>query len=62
MTKIDTMLHAHWIIPVSEGDPCLVDHTIAIHEDRIIEILPTKSARNRYQASVEQEYGHLITN
>jgi 5-methylthioadenosine/S-adenosylhomocysteine deaminase len=57
MTRIDTMLHARWIIPVSEGDPCLVDHTIAIHEDRIIEILPTRSARNRYQASVEQEYG-----
>ena len=56
MTNIDTMLHARWIIPVSAGDPCLVDHTIAIHEDRIIEILPTESARNSYRANVEQEY------
>lgn len=56
MTNIDTLLHARWIIPVSAGDPCLADHSIAIHEDRIIEILPTESARNSYTASVEHEY------
>ena len=57
MTHIDTLLHARWIIPVSEGDPCLAAHSIAIHEDRIIEVLPTESARNSYTASVEHEYG-----
>ncbi|MBT8130387.1 MAG: TRZ/ATZ family hydrolase [Gammaproteobacteria bacterium] len=57
MTNIDTLLHARWIIPVSAGDPCLADHSIAIHEDRIIDILPTESARNSYTAGVEHEYG-----
>ncbi len=57
MTNIDTLLHARWIIPVSAGDPCLADHSIAIHEDRIIDILPTESARNSYAAGVEHEYG-----
>ena len=56
MTAIDTLLHARWILPVSEGDPCLTDHSIAIHEDRIVDILPTDTARSRYQAAVEQAY------
>ena len=56
MTQIDTLLHARWILPVSEGDPCLVDHSIAIHEDRIVEILPTATAKSSYQAAVEQDY------
>ena len=58
MTSIDTLLHARWIIPVSQGDPCLSDHSIAVHEDRIVEILPTRLARSRYQAAVEQDYAH----
>ena len=56
MTHIDTLLHARWIIPVSDGDPCLVDHSIAIHEDRIVEILPTETAKKTYKANVEQAY------
>jgi 5-methylthioadenosine/S-adenosylhomocysteine deaminase len=56
MTAIDTLLHARWILPVSEGDPCLLDHSIAIHEDHIVDILPTQIAKSRYQAAVEQDY------
>ena len=56
MTDIDTLLHARWIIPVSEGDPCLPDHSIAIDEDRIIEIIPTDIAKKRYSASSEQSF------
>jgi len=56
MTHIDTLLHARWIIPVSEGDPCLLDHSIAIHEDRILRIMPTETAKSTYKASVEQAY------
>lgn len=55
MTDIDTLLHARWIIPVSEGDPCLPNHSIAIHEDRILQIMPTETAKSSYKASVEQE-------
>ncbi len=58
MTTIDTLLHARWILPVSEDDPCLLNHSIAIHEERILEVLPTETAKSSYQASVEQEYPH----
>ncbi len=60
MTTIDTLLHARWIIPVSEGDPCLAEHSIAVHEDRIVEILPTSIARDRYQATVELDYAQHV--
>ena len=56
MTAIDTLLHARWILPVSEGDPCLLDHSIAIHEDRIVDILPTQTAKSRYRAALERDY------
>jgi 5-methylthioadenosine/S-adenosylhomocysteine deaminase len=56
MKNIDTLLHARWIIPVSEGDPILEHHSIAIHEDRILEILPTETATNSYTADIEQQY------
>ena len=56
MTSIDTLLHARWILPVSEGDPCLLKHSIAIHEDRIVDILPTETANSSYRAAVEQQY------
>ena len=56
MTNIDTLLHARWILPVTEGDPCLLNHSIAIHEDRILEVLPTETAKSSYQAVVEQEF------
>ncbi|UCB53809.1 MAG: TRZ/ATZ family hydrolase [Thiotrichales bacterium] len=56
MTPIDTLLHARWIIPVTDGDPCLLDHSIAIQEDRIVEILPTEAARSRYRANVEHDF------
>ena len=56
MKNIDTLLHARWVIPVSEGDPTLEHHSIAIHEDRIVEILPTELARNSYTAEVEQDF------
>jgi len=60
MTTIDTLLHARWILPVSEGDPCLLNYSIAIHEERILEVLPTETAKSSYQAVVEQEYPHHV--
>ena len=56
MKNIDTLLHARWILPVSEGDPCLENHSIAVHEERIVEILPSSEARQQYKAAVELEY------
>ena len=56
MTQIDTLLHARWVIPVNDNDQCFEHHSVAVHEDRIIDILATDQAREKYQAGVEQSY------
>ena len=55
MEKIDSLLHARWIIPVTDGDPILTDHSIAIDDGRILELLPSSEARTKYAAQVEKE-------
>ncbi|MDH5735157.1 MAG: TRZ/ATZ family hydrolase [Gammaproteobacteria bacterium] len=56
MKSIDTIIHARWVIPVTDGDPVLDHHSIAIHDGRIIDILPTPQAKSQYQAHIENDY------
>ena len=56
MKNIDTLLHARWVIPVDNKSRYLEDHCIAIHEDKILEILPSQKAAERYSASVTRNY------
>ena len=56
MKNIDTLLHARWVIPVDNKSRYLEDHCIAIHEDKILEVLPSKEATDRYSASVTRNY------
>jgi 5-methylthioadenosine/S-adenosylhomocysteine deaminase len=56
MKNIDTLLHARWIIPVDGNKHCLADHSIAIHEERILDILPTDKAKENYLAQTEIDY------
>ncbi|HEY9198002.1 MAG TPA: TRZ/ATZ family hydrolase [Gammaproteobacteria bacterium] len=53
MLTVDTLLHARWIIPVEPDDRVLTDHSLAIHEGRIVAILPTATARTQYRADSE---------
>lgn len=53
---IDTLLHARWVIPVDNKHRYLEDHAIAIHEDKIIDILPSEQANNRYSADANRRY------
>jgi len=56
MKNIDTLLHARWIIPVDNKNRYLEKHAIAIHEEKIIDILPSSEAKTRYNASVSRNY------
>jgi len=51
MKNIDTLLHARWVIPVDGKQSCLDNHSIAIHDDKIVDILPTAQATRAYQAT-----------
>lgn len=47
---IDTLLNARWIVPVEPAQCVLEQHAIAIHDGRILAILPCEEAAARYQA------------
>ena len=50
MQNIDTLIHARWVIPV-EPDQVVHEHyAVAIHEGRILALLPSTDAEQRYAA------------
>jgi len=53
MHNIDCLIHARWIIPVAPASTVLENHTLAIHEGRILELLPSDAAAARYRAEHE---------
>ncbi|WP_108125501.1 TRZ/ATZ family hydrolase [Saccharospirillum mangrovi] len=57
MQRIDTLIHAHWIIPVNPQRDVLVDHSLAIKDGIIEAILPTDQAKAQYQADDTVELG-----
>jgi 5-methylthioadenosine/S-adenosylhomocysteine deaminase len=50
MREIDSLLHARWIVPVEPDGLVLDHHSLAIHDGRIVELLPTAEAAQRYRA------------
>ena len=58
--NIDTLIACDWIIPVSAGDPVLEGHAIAIHQGKIIDILPSADARQSYTARHVHDLQHHV--
>ncbi len=53
MQQVDTFIHARWIIPVEPEGMILDHHSIAVRDGRIVELLPTSQAHDRYTATTE---------
>ena len=51
----DLILEARWIIPVEPANTQLEHHSVVIKKGRIIDLLPTHTARTRYSASDTRE-------
>jgi 5-methylthioadenosine/S-adenosylhomocysteine deaminase len=49
-TDIDLVLHARWVIPVEPETAVYPDHAVAVHAGRIVEVLPSTRATERYRA------------
>ena len=61
MTAVDTLIHSRWIAPVEPAATLFEHHSVAIHEGRILDILPTEQALASYTASVEHSLDrHLL--
>lgn len=46
---IDLLIHPEWIIPIEPAGITLTDHALAVHDGRIVGLLPYKEALQRYQ-------------
>ena len=51
--KIDTLIHAKWIIPVEPENTVYENYSIAINGDKIEAILPSDAARKKFTATTE---------
>lgn len=51
MQTIDTIINAKWIIPIEGEHEVLEDYSLAIHEGKILDILPQDQAKTTYQSS-----------
>ncbi len=54
MTTVDTLIHARWIIPVEPESVTLEHHSLVIDGGRIIDLLPTGLATQRYQGTTTE--------
>lgn len=58
---VDTLIHARWIITVEPPFDTVKDHSLAIHDGRIIDLLPTRQAKQCYQGTVvENLQNHVL--
>jgi len=51
MQPVDTLLRARWIVPVEPAQRVLEQHSLAIRDGRIVDILPHTGAAQRYRAA-----------
>lgn len=61
MIVVDSLIHARWIIPVEPESVTYEHHTLVIDGDRIIDLLPTELAKQKYQgATTENLANHAL--
>jgi 5-methylthioadenosine/S-adenosylhomocysteine deaminase len=61
MTPVDTLIHGRWIAPVEPDNALHEHHSLVVHEGRIIDLLPSERARERYAAEAEHTLDrHLL--
>src|SRR5260221_10394370 len=53
MIPVDTLIHARWVVPVEPAGVALAGHSVAIHAGRIVAVLPTAEALDRYHPARE---------
>ena len=49
MQAVDTLIESRWVIPVRPRECVLEHHAVAIHGGRILDLLPTPLAHQRYE-------------
>ncbi|MGD2139809.1 MAG: TRZ/ATZ family hydrolase [Burkholderiales bacterium] len=59
--NIDLLIEPDWIVPVEPADMVLENHSVAVHHGRIVEVLPSAEAKQRFRArSTKRLEGHVL--
>jgi 5-methylthioadenosine/S-adenosylhomocysteine deaminase len=62
MQTIDTLLECRWLAPVRPAHQVLDDHAVAIHDERIVAVMPIAEARTRFEPRTRTVLDtHLVT-
>ena len=51
MERVDTLIHARWVVPVEPDGTVHEHHAVAVRDGRVLALLPGHEADTRYQAS-----------
>jgi 5-methylthioadenosine/S-adenosylhomocysteine deaminase len=50
MLTIDLLIDAKWILPIAPKNTVLENHSLAVHEGKIVDLLPANEAKEKYYA------------
>ena len=61
MQNIDLLVEARWVIPIEPTDHALDHHSVAVHEGKIVAVLPTVEANGQFTATETVSLpGHVV--
>lgn len=60
METVDHLIHARWLITCEEKNQILENASLAIKDGKILALLPTEQAKQKYTASSEENYPHHV--
>ena len=58
MNNIDTLINGRWVVPIEPDTVVLDHHSVAVHQGRIVELLPASEAAQKYRAHQTIELAH----
>lgn len=58
--SVDLLIHARWIIPIEPAGITLENHSLAVHDGRIVGLLPRAEAERRFHATELQDLGNHV--
>jgi len=62
MQTIDTLIHARWVIPIQPENTVFEHYSLAIHEGKIVGLLPTELAQLEYKSdNIIELHTHALT-
>jgi 5-methylthioadenosine/S-adenosylhomocysteine deaminase len=62
MQNVETLLHCRWVVPVIPEKVFLENHSVAVKDGKIFDILPTDQAKLKYNAekTVQLDKNHVL--